>query len=98
MSYVSSMDVKEYTLYQKWCEVHDKYPTQEVNSFDDKALINPEQGALLQEIKNNFWLLKAEEYLDLEPELLWTDGDDIKSITGSKMRLIWNGLKHFCLP
>ena len=52
------MDVKEYTLYQKWCEVHDKYPTQEVNSFfDDKpTLKNAEQGALLQEIKNNFWL------------------------------------------
>ena len=33
LSYVSAMDVKEYTLYQKWCEVHDKYPTQEVNSF-----------------------------------------------------------------
>ena len=33
LSYVSKMDVKEYTLYQKWCEVHDKYPTEEVNSF-----------------------------------------------------------------
>ena len=75
-------------LYQKWCEVHDKFPTKEVNSFfDDKpTLLNPEQGALLQEIKNNFWLPEdQEEYLELEPELLWTDGDDIKSITGSKM-------------
>ena len=25
LSYVSKMDVKEYTLYQKWCKVHDKY-------------------------------------------------------------------------
>ena len=24
LSFVSAMDVKEYTLYQKWCEVHDK--------------------------------------------------------------------------
>ena len=88
LSYVSKMDVKEYTLYQKWCEVHDKYPTEEVNSFfDDKpALKNPEQGALLQEIKNNFWLPEdQEEYLYLEPELLWTDGDDVKSITGANM-------------
>ena len=39
LSYVSKMDVKEYTLYQKWCEVHDKYPTEEVNSFfDDKHI------------------------------------------------------------
>ena len=98
LSYVSKMDVKEYTLYQKWCEVHDKYPTEEVNSFfDDKpALKNPEQGALLQEIKNNFWLPEdQEEYLYLEPELLWTDGDDVKSITGANMPAIWNGMRTF---
>ena len=98
LSYVSAMDVKEYTLYQKWCEVHDKFPTQEVNSFfDDKpTLVNPEQGALLAEIKNNFWLPEdQEEYLNLEPELLWTDGDEVKSITGSKMPAIWNGLRTF---
>jgi hypothetical protein len=92
------MDVKEYTLYQKWCEVHDKYPTVETNSFfDDKpALVNPEQGALLAEIRNNFWLPEdQEEYLDLEPELLWTDGDEVKSITGSKMPAIWNGMRTF---
>ena len=98
LSYVSAMDVKEYTLYQKWCEVHDKYPTQEVNSFfDDKpTLKDPKQGALLQEIKNNFWLPEdQEEYLYLEPELLWTDGDEVKSITGSEMPAIWNGMRTF---
>ena len=98
LSFVSKMDVKEYTLYQKWCEIHDRYPTQEVNSFfDDKpTLKNAEQGALLQEIKNNFWLPEdPEEYLYLEPELLWTDGEEITSITGSKMPAIWNGLRTF---
>ena len=98
LSFVSQMDVKEYTLWQKWCEVQDKFPTVEVNSFfDDKpTLKNPEQGALLQEIKNNFWLPEdPEEYINLEPELVWTDGDDIKSITGSKMPAIWNGLRTF---
>ena len=98
LSFVSKMDVKEYTLYQKWCEVHDKYPTAETNSFfDDKpALVNPEQGALLAEIRNNFWLPEdQEEYLNLEPELLWTDGDEVKSITGSKMPAIWNGMRTF---
>ena len=98
LSFVSQMDVKEYTLWQKWCEVQDKFPTVEVNSFfDDKpTLKNPEQGALLQEIKNNFWLPEdPEEYTNLEPELVWTDGDNIKSITGSKMPAIWNGLRTF---
>jgi len=98
LSFVSAMDVKEYTLYQKWCEVQDKYPTVETNSFfDDKpALKDASQGALLQEIKNNFWLPEdPEEYLYLEPELLWTDGDSVKSITGSKMPAIWNGMRTF---
>ena len=26
LTYVSKMDVKEYTLYQKWCEVQERYP------------------------------------------------------------------------
>jgi len=98
LSFVSAMDVKEYTLYQKWCEVQDKYPTVETNSFfDDKpALKDASQGALLQEIKNNFWLPEdPEEYLYLEPELLWTDGDSVKSITGSKKPAIWNGMRTF---
>ena len=79
LSYVSKMDVKEYTLYQKWCEVHDKYPTIEtIISLTINTLKNAEQGALLQEIKE-LWLPEdKEEYLELEPELLWTDGDDIK--------------------
>ena len=56
LSYVSKMDVKEYTLYQKWCEVHDKYPTIETSGFfDDKpTLKNAEQGLILNEIKKNF--------------------------------------------
>ena len=98
LSYVSSMDVKEYTLYQKWCEVHDKFPTVAVNSFfDDKPTLKDQsQGALLEEIKNNFWLpTDPEEYIALQPELLWTDGDEVKSITGSKMPAIWNGLRTF---
>ena len=49
LSYVSYMDVKEYTLYQKWCEVKDRYPTVETNSFfDDKpAMQKPEQGVVI---------------------------------------------------
>ena len=98
LTFVSAMDVKEYTLYQKWCEVKNRYPVVETNSFfDDKpTLKDASQGVLLQEIKNNFWLPEdPEEYVNLEPELLWTDGDEVKSITGSKMPAIWNGLRTF---
>ena len=33
LTYVSGMDVKEYTLYQKWCEVKERYPTHSSNRF-----------------------------------------------------------------
>jgi len=98
LSYVSSMDVKEYTLYQKWCEVKDRYPTVETNSFfDDKpAMQKPEQGVVIQEVKNNFWLPEdPEEYLELEPELIWTDGAEIQSHTNAKGSEIWNALRTF---
>jgi hypothetical protein len=32
LGYVSSMTVEEYTLYQKWCEVKNKYPAQTVKT------------------------------------------------------------------
>jgi len=98
LSYVSSMDVKEYTLYQKWCEVKDRYPTVETNSFfDDKpAMQKPEQGVIIQEVKNNFWLPEdPEEYLELQPELVWTDGAEVQSHTNAKGSEIWNALRTF---
>jgi len=85
LSFVSAMNVKEYTLYQKWCEVHQKYPTIETNSFfDDRpALVNPEQGTIIQEIKKNFWNPEDPmEYLNLEPELIYTDDSNTTSHTG----------------
>ena len=33
--YVSKMDVKEYTLYQKWCEIQEKYTSIKVNDLWD---------------------------------------------------------------
>ena len=98
LSFVSVMDVKEYTLYQKWCEIHNRYPTVETNSFfDDKpTLKDAEQGALIQEVKNNFWKpADPMEYVNLEPEVIWTDDDTLKSITGKKMPAIWNALRTF---
>ena len=98
LSYVSAMDVKEYTLYQKWCEVKDRYPTIETNSFfDDKpAMSKPEQAVVIQEVKNNFWLPEdPEEYLELQPELVWTDGAEVQSHTNAKGSEIWNALRTF---
>ena len=54
LAFVSKMTVQEYTLYEKWVEVHEKYPTAETNSFfDDKpALIDPTQEAFIKSVKN----------------------------------------------
>ena len=101
LSFVSVMGVKEYTLYQKWCEVHQKYPTIETNSFfDDRpALVDPEQGSIIQEVKNNFWNPEDPmEYLNLEPELIYTDVENegkVGSVTGKKLPAIWNTLRTF---
>ena len=101
LTFVSAMDVKEYTLYQKWCEVHQKYPTVETNSFfDDRpALKNPAQASILAEIKNNIWNPKnLMDYLELEPELIYTDEVNegtINSVTDKKLPAICNILKTF---
>ncbi len=98
LGFVSVMNVKEYTLYQKWCEVKHRYPTIETNNFfDDKpAMERPEQAVVIQEVKNNFWLPEDPmEYLELEPELIWTDGADVISHTNAKGSEIWNALRTF---
>ena len=33
LSYVSKMSVEEYTLYQKWLEIQERYPTHSVNTL-----------------------------------------------------------------
>ena len=50
LSFVSKMTVQEYTLYEKWIEVHEKYKTVETNNFfDDKpALVDPIQEAFIK--------------------------------------------------
>ena len=45
LGYVSKMTVQEYTLFQKWQEVHRKYPTVETTTLygTEKLLENPTQ-------------------------------------------------------
>ena len=59
LAFVSKMTVQEYTLYEKWIEVHEKYPTVETNSFfDDKpALVDPNKRHLLKQLKTIFGFL-----------------------------------------
>ena len=55
LTYVSQMDVKEYTLYQKWCEVQEKYPSVTVNDlWEGEKLVLEDEGQrrAIEEIKS----------------------------------------------
>ena len=56
LTFVSQMDVKEYTLYQKWCEVQDKYPSIVVNDLwegETRVLEDEGQRRAIAEVKSN---------------------------------------------
>ena len=78
LTYVSKMDVKEYTLFQKWCEVHEKYPLKESNDlFGDPILANSDQEAMIKKVKSNIWIPESSsDYEKLEPVLIFTDDSE----------------------
>ena len=78
LTYVSKMDVKEYTLFQKWCEVHEKYPLKESNDlFGDPILANSDQETMIKKVKSNIWIPESSsDYEKLEPVLIFTDDSE----------------------
>ena len=55
LTYASGMDVKEYTLYQKWCEIKERYPVENVSTLwgQDVQMVYPEQEKLINQVKSN---------------------------------------------
>ena len=89
LTYASKMDVREYTLYQKWCEVHEKYPTQEVSTLfgEERQMVYPEQKKLIDEVKKNFWMPKdPDDYEKLQPTLVLANGPLAET---------WNAIRTF---
>ena len=89
LSYASNMDVREYTLYQKWCEVQERYPTQEVNTLwgSEIQMVNDEQKKLIESVKKNFWVPKdADDYQNLKPKMVLHNGDLAET---------WNAVRTF---
>ena len=73
----SQMDVREYTLYQKWCEVHEKYPTRNISTLfgDEHQLVDMSQQEIVSEIKSNMWMPKdADDYQNLKPRMILSNG------------------------
>jgi hypothetical protein len=92
LTYVSKMDVREYTLYQKWCEVQEKYPSVVVNDLwegEKKVLSDDKQRQAIEKVKSNFWVPNdPEEYLNLVPELIYTNKED-------DLPELWNCIRTF---
>lgn len=107
---VSKMTVGEYTLYQKWLEVQEKYPTRDVDTLfgKERQLIYREQSYILDKVKNNIWRPESnDDYLNLEPTLIYTDDsgcDDVETLYGTSksdrnrsknLPEEWNALRTF---
>lgn len=89
LTYVSSMDVKEYTLYQKWIEIKERYPVEMVSTLwgDEVQMTNPAQMELVKKVKNNFWMpTAADDYEKLKPVMQISNGDDAET---------WNAIRTF---
>lgn len=89
LSYASQMDVREYTLYQKWCEVHEKYPTRTITTLfgDEHQLVDVEQQKLIDKVKTNFWMPEGpDDYEKLKPTLVLSNGDLAET---------WNTIRTF---
>ena len=92
LTYVSFMDVKEYTLFQKWHEVQIKYPYDIVIDLwegEKKVIANEKQRRAIDEAKSNFWIpSEPNDYLKLEPELIYANKQD-------NLPELWNCIRTF---
>lgn len=100
LTYASKMDVKEYTLYQKWCEIHEKYPLKESSDlFGDPVFVNPEQEMLIKQVKSNIWIPESpDDYEKLEPVLVYTDDSEVTERIGLDDTVISDKSKRSDLP
>lgn len=71
----SQMTVEEYTLFQKWCEIHERYPTHEVSTLwgPDIQMKSLEDQEFIRSIRSNIWIPESiDDYMNLQPELIYT--------------------------
>ena len=89
LTYASKMDVREYTLYQKWCEVKERYPVQDVSTLwgSEIQMVDPEQRKLVDKVKSNFWMpSEPDDYEKLKPIMVLSNGPDAER---------WNAIRTF---
>ena len=89
LTYASKMDVREYTLYQKWCEVQERYPVHEVSTLfgSEIQMVSPEQKILVDKVKSNFWMPESpDDYEKLKPIMVLSNGELAET---------WNAVRTF---
>ena len=89
LKYASQMDVREYTLYQKWCEIKERYPVSERSTLNGLEILmeDPKQKELINEVKKNFWKPESpDDYEKLKPKMVLSNG------TGAET---WNAVRTF---
>lgn len=87
---VSNMTVEEYTLFQKWCEIHERYPVRTVSTLfgEEIQMVDKDQEMFIKQIKANIWAPKdADDYMNLQPELIYTKD--------AEMSETWNAIRTF---
>lgn len=87
---VSNMSVEEYILFQKWCEVQEKYPSHDVSTLFgvERQLVNMDDSTFIRNIRDNIWFPKNEDdYLNLQPELVYTKDAELSET--------WNCIRTF---
>jgi hypothetical protein len=98
LTYASQMDVKEYTLYQKWCEVQEKYPAKE-DIFGDMTLEDSNQGDLIRHVKSNIWIPESpDDFEKLQPTMIFTDDSQESERIGLDGTTIKDKSKRSDLP
>jgi hypothetical protein len=89
LTYASKMDVREYTLYQKWCEVKERYPVEDVSTLwgSEVQMVDPEQKKLVDRVKANFWMpTEPDDYEKLKPVMKLHNGELAET---------WNAIRTF---
>ena len=88
----SQMDVREYTLYQKWCEVKEKFPTNKNTLVGVPTLINSKHEELISKFKSNIWVPNdPDDFAKLKPKMKLCNDSSSKNYNAEN----WNILRTF---
>lgn len=96
---VSQMTVEEYTLYQKYLEIHTKFPTEKRSTIfgEEYDFVDDTHRQLIHECKTNIWMPESpEDFEKLDVEMIYTDENTLqnKNSVGSTINK-WNCIRTF---